>query len=89
MKIKIHYGDIKESFEARDAADALRRFKAEAGKRAPFMLRPVIGAMGELKFAAEVVSRANGQNGRQDPAPQNAQQFLDWAAARGYITVEE
>jgi len=89
MKIKIHYQDIQEVVEVRDAADALSRLKAEAAKRAPLLLRGVVKNMGDLTFAAEAVKRANGASGLNDPAPATAQQFLDWAVARGYATVIE
>lgn len=89
MKIKIHYQDIQETVEVRDAADALSRLKAEAAKRAPFLLRGVVKGMSDSGFAAEAVKRANGMSGRKDPVPATAQQFLDWAVARGYATIIE
>ena len=89
MKIKIHYQDIQETVEVRDAADALSRLKGEAAKRAPFLLRGVVKSMSDMAFAAEAVKRANGASGRSDPIPASAQQFLDWAVARGYATVLE
>ena len=88
MKITVHYQDIHETLEARDANDALSRFKAEVAKRAPMLARPIIKAMGDLKFAGEAVARFNQKSGRQDPAPTSAQEFLDWAVARGLVTIE-
>lgn len=88
MKLHIHVADIKETVEVASADDALKKFKSEAAKRAPFFLRAVINGMSELKFAAEAVKKHNGETGDQDPAPQSAQEFLDWAQRRGYVTVE-
>jgi hypothetical protein len=89
MKLHIHVADIRETVEVVNADDALKKFKAEAARRAPFLLRGVINGMSELKFAAEAVKRHNGETGDRDPAPQSAQQFLDWAQQRGYVTVED
>lgn len=89
MKIAIHVQDIRETIEVRDAAEALSRFKAEAVSRAPLLLRGVIKSLSDLNFAAEVVKRANAAHGRNDPAPRSAQEFVDWAAARGHITILE
>lgn len=88
MKLHIHVADIKETVEVANADDALKKFKSEAARRAPFLLRGIINAMGELQFAAEAVKRHNGESGDKDPAPQSAQEFLDWAQRRGYVTVE-
>ena len=79
---------IDETFEAATPEEALRRVKAEAAKRAPFLLRGVINAMSDLSFAAEAVKRENAHSGRHDAAPKSAQQFLDWATERGYVTHE-
>lgn len=87
MIIKIHYQDIQETVEVRDAADALSRLKAEAAKRAPFLMRAVIKSLSDLAFAGRAVQMANESSGRNDPAPTSAQQFLDWAVERGYATV--
>ena len=89
MTIRVHYQSINETFQASTPEEALRKFKGEAVKRAPFLLRGFIGAMNDQKFAQEVVTRANTAHKRSDPVPQTAQQFLDWAASRGFITVEE
>ena len=89
MKINLKYGNINESLTARDAEDALHRFKGEAAKRAPFLMRGIVNAMSDLKFAQEVVTRANAQHKRNDPAPRSAQEFLDWGKSRGFITIEE
>lgn len=88
MKLHIHIQDIRETVEVKDAEDALRRFKQEAAKKAPFMLRPLINGMSDLTFAAEAVKRNNSESGRSDAAPASAQQFLDWAVERGYVSVE-
>ncbi len=88
MKLHIQIEQVRETVEVRDAAEALSRFKKEAAKRAPFMLRPVVNAMSDMSFAAEAVKRDNARSGRQDAAPKNAQEFLDWAVARGYVTIE-
>lgn len=87
MNISVHYQSINEQFQAATPEDALKKFKAEASKRAPFLLRAAIGAMSDLRFAQEVVNRANTAQKRQDPAPKTAQEFLDWAQTRGFITV--
>ena len=89
MKLHIHIADIKETVEVASADEALKKFKSEAAKRAPFLLRGVINAMGDLQFAGETVKRHNGQTGDKDPAPQSAQRFLDSAQSRGYVTVEK
>lgn len=89
MKVRIHIEDIDETTEARDAAALLSLFKREAARRAPFFARPIINGMSNLGFAAEAVKRDNARSGRNDAAPANAQQFLDWAIARGYATVLE
>jgi hypothetical protein len=89
MKLHVHIENtIDETFEAATAEEALHRVKAEAAKRAPFLLRSAIHAMSDLRFAAEAVKRENAHSGRDDPAPQSAQQFLDWATERGYVTHE-
>jgi hypothetical protein len=88
MKIRISLGDINQSFEGRDEADLLRQAKTEAGRRAPFLMRPVINNMGDVAFAAEVVKRVNQAEKRNDALPQSAKEFLDWAVRRGYAKVE-
>ena len=88
MKLHIHVHEIKETVEVKDAADALRQFKQEAAKRAPFMLRPFINSMSDIAFAAEAVKRSNVELKREDPPPASAQQFLDWAVERGFVSVE-
>lgn len=89
MKIRIQYQSLDETFVAKDANEVLHKVKGEAAKRAPFLLRGVVNAMSDLKFAQEVVSRANSEFKRQDPAPQSAQAFLDWAVSRGYVSILE
>ena len=89
MKIRITLGDINETVEGRDAAEILQKAKDEAAKRAPFLIRPVISNMSDLGFAAEVVKRANQEQKRNDPAPQSAQEFLDWATKNGYVKIED
>jgi hypothetical protein len=88
MKLHLQIADIDERVEVRDADEALKRFKSEASKRAPFLLRAVIGGMSDLTFAGEAVKRANAKNGRNDAAPRSSQEFLDWAVERGYVTIE-
>lgn len=87
MKIELTYQDIKQSFDGRDANDILRQAKAEAARRAPFLLRAVVNRMSDIDFAGAVVQRANAAEGRNDPAPQSAQEFLDWGVARGYVRI--
>lgn len=89
MKLHIQIEQVKETVEVRDAAEALSRFKKEAAKRAPFLKRAVINAMSDMTFAAEAVKMGNGRSGRQDAAPKNAQEFLDWAVARGFVTIDD
>ncbi len=89
MKLHIHVQNIRETVEVQSADEALRRFKQETAKRAPMMLRPFINSMSDLSFAAEAVKRNNQATKRDDPAPASAQQFLDWAVERGYVTVEQ
>lgn len=89
MKIQITLDEINQSFEGRDAAELLHQAKREAARRAPFLMRAVINGMSDLAFANEVVKRANQQEKRNDALPQSAQDFLDWAAQRGYVKVVE
>jgi len=89
MKIEVHFQEIRQIVEVRDAQQALSLFKDEAAARAPIMLRGLIRSLGDLHFAGEVVKRANAAEGRDDELPQSAQQFLDWAVERGYVTVLE
>lgn len=89
MKLHIHAAGVDEIVEVRDAAEALSRTKSEAAKRAPMLLRPVVRSMSELAFAAEAVKRYNAENKTNDPAPASAQQFLQWAVNRGFVTVIE
>ena len=89
MKIKIHIQDINQTVEVKDAGEALSNLKAEAAARAPFLVRGVIKAMGEVQFAQEAVKRDNAASGRKDTLPQSAAEFLDWASARGYATITE
>ncbi|HEX8835101.1 MAG TPA: hypothetical protein VF719_12910 [Abditibacteriaceae bacterium] len=86
MKLNIHVQNIKETVEVKDADEALHRAKQEAAKRAPFLMRAVVNAMPDLTFAAEVVKRHNSEAGGNDPAPASAQEFLDWAIKRGYVS---
>ena len=88
MRLHIQIAGVDERVEVRDADEALKRFKGEAAKRAPFLLRAVVKGMSDLTFAGEAVKRANAQSGRDDAAPRSSQEFLDWAIARGYVTVE-
>lgn len=88
MKLHLQIADINERVEVRDADEALKRFKNEATKRAPLLLRAVVKGMSDLFFAGEAVKRANAQSGRDDAAPRSAQEFLDWAVERGYVTIE-
>ena len=87
MTIAIHVQDIKQTVDVRDAEEALSMMKDEAATRAPFLLRAVINSLSDANFAAEVVKRANASEGRQDPIPQSAQEFLDWAVEQGYATI--
>ena len=89
MKIEVHVQDIRQTVEVKDAGEALSSMKAEAASRAPFLLKGIIKGMGDLQFAGEVVKRANAAEERKDPVPKSAQEFLDWAVARGYATILE
>jgi hypothetical protein len=89
MKIELTVEDIQQTFEGRDAADILRQAKAEAARRAPFLMRGFINGMSDLQFAGAVVQRANTAQGRSDPAPGDAQAFLDWAVTQGYVRILE
>jgi hypothetical protein len=87
MKLNIHVRDSRETVEVANAEAGLKQFKREAAKRAPFLVRAGINAMSDLSFAGEAVKRNNAANNRQDPPPKSAQEFLDWAVERGYITI--
>ena len=87
MKLHIHVQKVDEIVEVKDAAEALRRTRQEAAKRAPMLLRPVLNAMSDMAFAGEAVKRHNGESGRSDAIPQSAQEFLDWAIERGFVSV--
>ena len=89
MKLHIHAGGVDEIVEVKDAAEALRRSKSEAAKRAPFLLRPVVNAMSDLTFAAEAVKRHNAEHKRNDALPDSAEAFLQWAIERKYVSVVE
>lgn len=89
MKIEVHFQDIRETVEVRDAQEALSRFKDEAVARAPMLLRGLIRSLSDLHFAGEVVKRANAAENREDELPRSAQQFLEWAVERGYVTILE
>ena len=45
--------------------------------------------MSDLKFAGEVVSRANKAREKNDPLPKSAQEFIKWAQENGFLTVGE
>ena len=89
MKVQIRVQSIDETVVAPNADALLTIAKEEASKRAPLLLRGVVKKMNNLTFAAEVVKRDNQANKRNDPPPTSAQAFLDWAVARGYITILE
>ncbi len=89
MKVQIHIENIREEVTARDAAHLLSQFRSEAARRAPFLVRAVISRMSDLGFAGEAVRRDNARSGRTDAAPRSAEEFLDWAVARGYATIAE
>jgi hypothetical protein len=89
MKLHIHVAGVDETVEVRDADEALKRTREEAARRAPFLARPIIKAMNDQTFAAEAVKRHNAEKGLSDPIPSTAQQFLDWAIQRGYVSVVE
>ena len=89
MKVRIQFGGVDEVVEARDANEMLKMARAEAAKRAPFLLRGVVRAMSDQQFLAEAVKRANATTGDNDPAPQTAQEFLEWGEKRGYVTILE
>lgn len=87
MKVRVDIQGKSEEFEASDAADLLRKAKAEAAKRAPMLLRAGIKVMGDMTFAGEIVKRHNAAKKASDPTPKSAQEFVDWATKRGYITI--
>jgi hypothetical protein len=89
MKIKIDIQDVHETVEAANAEEVLKKVKAEAASRAPFLLRGAIKAMPDLKFAEEAVKHHNRTKQHNDPAPASAQAFLDWSVTRGYVTILE
>ena len=89
MKVHIHISGIDQVVQARDANELLAQAKDEAARRAPFLLRGVVRGMSDLQFAGEAVKRANAQSGENDPPPRSAQEFLEWAQKRGYVTILE
>lgn len=89
MKIRIDIQDVHEQVEAPDAAGVLSQVKAEAGKRAPWLLRGPIKAMSDLSFAGEAVKQHNRQHQSDDATPTSAEEFLSWAVKRGYVTIVE
>jgi hypothetical protein len=89
MKIELTVEDINQTFTGHDADDILRQAKAEAARRAPFLMRGFIQGMSDLQFAGAVVQRANVVQKRNDPAPRDAQAFLDWAVERGFVKILE
>ncbi len=89
MKVHVKFQGIDETFEAKDADAMLHLAKQQAAQRAPFLLRPLINSMSDMAFAAEAVKRANQANGRQDPIPTTAQEFIDWGVQQGVVTIIE
>ncbi len=89
MKIRIDIQDVHEEVEASDAAGVLSQVKAEAGKRAPWLLRGPIRAMSDLSFAGEAVKQHNRQHQSAEATPASAEEFLTWAVGHGYITIVE
>ncbi len=89
LQLQLMNQKIEETIVGQDAAAILHMVKQETGKRVPFFLRGMVNNMSDLGFAAEAVRRANQSNGRQDPAPASAQEFLNWAVARGWVQVLE
>lgn len=87
MQVEFTLGSHHARMEANDESALLRAVKEEAAKRAPLLMRAGVRLMSDLQFAAQVVSRANAQNGRNDPAPRSAREFLDWAVAHGYAAI--
>lgn len=89
MKIKLTIEEQQQTFEGRDAADILHQAKGEAARKAPFLMKAMINGMSDLQFAGAVVQRANTTQKRNDPTPADAQAFLKWAVAQGYVQVLE
>jgi multidrug resistance efflux pump len=89
MKIRVDIQDIHQEMEAADSNAMLGRVKDEAARRAPLLLRGLIKSMSDLSFAQEVVKRANASRGTSHPAPQSAQEFLDWGVSNGFVTIIE
>jgi hypothetical protein len=89
MKIQLDIQNIKETVEGDSPDELLKKIKDEASKRAPLLLRGAIKAMSPLKFAGEAVKHHNRTKNTDDPAPESAQQFLDWSVACGYVKIIE
>ena len=89
MKVRVEIKGSREEFEAADAAALLKTAKEQAARRAPMMLRPLVKAMSDMTFAAEVVKRHNAAKGTNDPTPKTPDDFLAWGRERGYVTVIE
>lgn len=87
MKVRIHIENIDEVVEGADAAVVLHQVKQEAARRAPLLVRGVLKGMSDMGFAAEAVKHANKTQGRSDPPPASAREFLAWAVKRGYATI--
>lgn len=89
LQLQLMNQKIEETIEGQDAAALLHMVKQETGKRVPFFLRGIVNGMTDMGFAQEAVRRANQANGRKDPSPASAQDFLDWAVERGWAQVVE
>ncbi len=89
MKLQVHAYGVQVVAQARDADEALRGFKTAIISGAPKWTRPMMGQMDALTIAREAVKRDNAAQGCAEPLPSSAQEFLDWALRRGYISLLE
>lgn len=89
MKLRIHAYGAHATGQARDAEDALQQFKTAIAGGAPLWARPLVRRVDALTIAREAVKRDNAAQGRNDPLPDSAQAFLDWALRRGYASLIE
>lgn len=87
MKLQVHAYGVHVTADVLDATDALQAFKTAITSGAPRWARPLMGRMEALSIAREAVKRDNAAQNRAEPLPSSAQEFLDWALRRGYVSL--
>ena len=93
MKVRIHIIEqdwsVRETISAGSAEEVVSRIKSRVQQELPFALRLLIGAMGPLSFAQEVVRNYNKSRRKNLPPPGSCSQFLEMAQREGFAVIEE